>query len=218
GVCVKCGGITGAILNSAAIPEVQAKLVATMAWIGFVVVTALMLAVAVVVMNKRVGTAIVVFFVRLFCKLFRRNYDKLFRKTMRTVTTWQTTMRRYKKSPWIWIANIFLSVVFYFVLYSIPYFIYCAFMGWNAAVWIEVIVLAIIIDMTASFIPLPGGTGLMEISFIFLFGIVVKENIVWALLLYRFISYYLIIIHGFGHELIKIGKNIYKNRKIKETA
>ena len=217
GVCVKCGGITGAILNSAAIPEVQAKLVATMAWIGFVVVTALMLAVAVVVMNKRVGTAIVVFFVRLFCKLFRRNYDKLFRKTMRTVTTWQTTMRRYKKSPWIWIANIFLSVVFYFVLYSIPYFIYCAFMGWNAAVWIEVIVLAIIIDMTASFIPLPGGTGVSDLSFLAVFSSLFTVKMTfWALLLWRVFTYYIFIAHGLvlvGYDFFIGNKRLAKNKE-----
>ena len=217
GVYVKHGGISGAILESADIPVVQANLVATMSMIGFVVVTALMLAIAIVVMNKKVGTAIVVFFVRLFCKIFRRNYDKLFRKTMRTVTTWQATMRQYKKSPWVWIANILLSVTFYFALYSIPYFIYCAFMGWNASVWIEIIVLTIIIDMTASFMPLPGGTGVSDLSFLAVFAsLFTLKMTFWALLLWRVFTYYIFILQGLtiiGYDAFIGNRRLAKNKE-----
>ena len=71
--------------------------------------------------------------------------------------------------------------------------------------------------MASSYIPLPGGTGLMEITFIFLFGIVVGDYIVWALLIWRIISYYFILIHGFSHEMISIGKNLAANREKKEV-
>ena len=71
--------------------------------------------------------------------------------------------------------------------------------------------------MASSYIPLPGGTGLIEISFIFLFGIVVRENIVWALLAWRFLSYYLIVLHGFVHELSGIVKKLIKNRKLNQS-
>ena len=136
---------------------------------------------------------------------------------MRTVTTWQTTMRRYKKSPWIWIANIFLSVVFYFVLYSIPYFIYCAFMGWNASVWLEIIILTIIIDMTASFMPLPGGTGVSDFSFIAVFSsFFLNKTTFWALLLWRIFTYYIFILHGLfllGYDLVIGNKRLAKNKE-----
>ena len=68
-------------------------------------------------------------------------------------------------------------------------------------------------SMASCFLPLPGGTGLMEISFIFLFGMMVGDNIVWALLAFRILSYYLILVHGFTHELISITRNVIKNRK-----
>lgn len=217
GVCINYGGIEGAILANAAVPDVQAKLVASMAWIGFVLITALLLAIAVVIMNKKVGTAIVVFFLRLFCKIFRRNYDKLFRKTMRTVTTWQTTMRRYKKSPWVWISNIFISIVFYFVLYSIPYFIYCAFMGWNTAVWVEIIVLTIIIDLAASFNPLPGGTGVSDLSFLAVFSSLFTVKMTfWALLLWKLFTYYIFILNGLitlGYDFFIGNRRLAKNKE-----
>ena len=72
--------------------------------------------------------------------------------------------------------------------------------------------------MASCFIPLPGGTGMMEVSFIILFGMMLGDNIVWALLFWRFLSYYLVIAHGFIHELSKIISNLMKNKKIKNKV
>ena len=62
--------------------------------------------------------------------------------------------------------------------------------------------------MVGTCLPLPGGTGTMEICYIFLFAIgpySVGENIVWALLAFRLLTYYLVLIQGFIHI---IGENI----------
>lgn len=197
GSCLKAGGITNVILMYSSITPVEAGIVAFMAWVGYIIVAALLLAVAVVVLNKTVGTAIVVFGLKIFCKIFRRNYDKLYRKTMRTVVTWQGTMRRYKKSPWIWIANVILSTLFYAALYSVPYFIYCAFMGWNSQIWLKIILLTIIIDLASSYNPLPGGAGVSDISFLAVFtALFAAKNTFWALLLWKIFTYYIFIAQG----------------------
>ena len=44
------------------------------------------------------------------------------------------------------------------------------------------------------------------------------KKISWGLLLWRFLSYYIILIHGFIHELYKIFKNIAKNKKLKKQG
>lgn len=151
-----------------------------------------------------------------------KNYRLTLKKAMGQVAEYKSSMHYLKKRKLVLLKMILLSLLECLSYAIIPYFVVMAFAGpldMSPILFITICITKYYIcSMASSFIPLPGGTGLMEISFIFLFGIVVKENIVWALLLYRFISYYLIIIHGFGHELIKIGKNIYKNRKIKETA
>ena len=67
--------------------------------------------------------------------------------------------------------------------------------------------------MAGSYIPLPGATGLMEIAFISLYSMYVGDAIVWALLAWRILSYYMILAHGFIHELIHIGKNFVKNKR-----
>ena len=105
-------------------------------------------------------------------------------------------------------------------LASIPFFVTLAltditFVSNYAMIsfWAECLVKYYICYFASAYIPLPGGTGLMEIAFIFLFGVTVSENIVWALLAWRFLSYYLIILHGFIHELRHIIVNLIKNRK-----
>ena len=71
--------------------------------------------------------------------------------------------------------------------------------------------------MAGSYIPLPGATGLMEIAFIALYGEFVGDAIVWALLAWRILSYYLILVHGFVNEIGKIVKNVSKGRKSKNN-
>ncbi len=197
GVLTTHGGITNILISATGVGEAEARIVATMAWVGYAVVGLLLLVIIITILNKRVGTALVVFCIKIFCKIFRKNYDKLFRKAMRTVNTWQTTIRRYKKSPWVWIANILLSIIFYTALFSIPYFIYCAFMGWNASVWLEIIIFTILIELAASYNPLPGGTGVSDLSFLAIFSSLFDAKVTfWALLLWKFFTYYIFIIRG----------------------
>ena len=153
--------------------------------------------IVVVILNKKVGVAIVVGVLRLFCKIFGRNYDKSFRKVMRTVNIWQTTMRRYKKAPLVWISNILFSLTSYLSYYSIPYFIYCAFMGWNIKVWIIIIVLSVIIDLASSSNPLPGGAGVSDLSFLAVFSAMFEvSQQFWALLFWKGLTYYVFIAVG----------------------
>ena len=70
--------------------------------------------------------------------------------------------------------------------------------------------------MAGSYIPLPGATGLMEIAFIALYGEFVGDAIVWALLAWRILSYYLILVHGFIQEVVNISRGMAKSRKLKK--
>ena len=55
-----------------------------------------------------------------------------------------------------------------------------------------------ICDLAVSFIPLPGGSGAAEISFLAIFtSLVPEQTAFWALLFWRLFSYYSFIIQGF---------------------
>ena len=68
--------------------------------------------------------------------------------------------------------------------------------------------------MASVIVPLPGGTGMMELSFMFLFGTpdLLGANVAIGLLVYRILSYYILIIHGFGQTIADTIVNASKNK------
>ncbi len=146
-----------------------------------------------------------------------KNYRQSFQKMLNQVAEYKVSfnfMWKNKKT----LLKILVLCVFECLSYAImPYVIVQAFatnITMSAGLFLVVCISQYYICFMAStVIPLPGGTGIMEIAFIFLFGIVVGDNIVWALLAWRILSYYMIIVHGFINELVHIGINFSKNRK-----
>jgi hypothetical protein len=146
-----------------------------------------------------------------------KNYRKTFKKVLNQVSEYKLSMSYLWKHKKLLFKMILLCLVECLSYAVIPYFVVMAFAQNIELSPILFLVVCIakyyISSMASSFIPLPGGTGLIEIAFIFLYSTTVGDNIVWALLVWRLLSYYLIIIHGFVHELGKIGYNFVKNSK-----
>ena len=102
-------------------------------------------------------------------------------------------------------------------MYSIPYFIFCAFEGWQPAMWSHILTLAVMVDLAACFMPLPGGTGVAELSFVALFSSLFSTgNVFWALIIWRVASYYIYIIQGLLlllYDAIIGNKRLSKNKE-----
>lgn len=152
-----------------------------------------------------------------------KNYRQTFKKVMNQVAEYKASMNYLWKHKLLLLKLILLCIVECLTYAIMPYFVVMAFVSPDQLAGIEPMMFLVICitkyyvcAMASSFIPLPGGTGLMEISFIFLFGLTVgNDSIVWALLVWRLLSYYLIIMHGFVHELGQIFYKLAKNRKNK---
>lgn len=156
---------------------------------------------------------------------------KLVKNYRATLKKWLDQVSEYKSSMSYLMKNkkLLLKMILYSCLESLSYagisfFVVMAFMqkGFlvenNISAWFVLftcIVKYYICSMAGSYIPLPGATGLMEIAFIALYGEFVGDAIVWALLTWRIMSYYLILVHGFVHEVIKIVKSVTKSKRQK---
>ena len=148
-----------------------------------------------------------------------KNYREALKKTINQVAEYKSSMTYLRKHPKLLIKMILLSIVESLSYATLVYFVVMAFspeINTTIAFFFFCIVKYYICAMASSFIPLPGGTGMMEISFIFLF-MELEATIVFALLAWRFLTYYLILIHGFTHEFVRIMKNLHRNRKLKEN-
>ena len=150
-----------------------------------------------------------------------KNYRQSLRKTINQVAEYRNSMKYLLKNKALFFKMIILNILECLSYAMMAYFVARAFVsGGDSATFgflLACLAKYYICYMASCYIPLPGGTGLMEITFIFLFGIVVGDYIVWALLVWRFISYYFILIHGFSHEMISIAKNLSASRKKKEV-
>ena len=149
-----------------------------------------------------------------------KNYRLTLKKVLDQVAEYKVSFKYMWKNKKMLVKMLVLCV-FECLSYAImPYFVTKAFASsieFNELLFFVICISQYYIcSMASCFLPLPGGTGLMEISFIFLFGLIVGDNIVWALLAWRILSYYMILVHGFTHELFHITKNIIKNKKKRE--
>ncbi|MDO5044352.1 MAG: lysylphosphatidylglycerol synthase transmembrane domain-containing protein [Coriobacteriia bacterium] len=90
-----------------------------------------------------------------------------------------------------------LTAIELIAMYSVPFFVICA-LGNTDANYINVLAATSFVNLIATSIPLPGGTGGAEGSFLLFFKpFVIGENTTFAaLIIWRFITYYLPIILG----------------------
>lgn len=106
---------------------------------------------------------------------------------------------------------MFLSVVQLTVYFLIPYFIYRAF-NLDGEL-ISIISAQAFVLMISSFVPLPGGAGGVEISFLAFFRLFFPPNLLnVSILIWRMITFYLTICVGLCFTLWKRDKKSIKNQ------
>ena len=166
--------------------------------------------------GKILGRSLVQWVVRVGYKLhIVKNYRESFDKLMHQVKEYQSSIKYLNKHKGTLFITVFLCLVECLAFSLIPFCVTMAFgkFAFTSSVDIVNCILLCVSQyflslLVGTCLPLPGGTGTMEICYIFLFAIgpySVGENIVWALLAFRLLTYYLVLIQGFIHI---IGENI----------
>ena len=150
--------------------------------------------------SKKVGPAITKGVLKLLSKMrIVKNYEARYEKVMGVVKEYTATVRFFFSNPKVLIPNVIYTLVLLVLTYSLPFVVYCIFEPFNINMWFTFFTIAIVCDLSAAVSPLPGGSGLAEVSFAALaaphFG---PGVIVWAMLIWRFFAYYLVLLHGLG--------------------
>ena len=108
-------------------------------------------------------------------------------------------MQKFFASKGNTLAFLFLSLLEYLIEYSILFFIYSAFNGFDIGVYLDLLSISVIIDLACHSIPLPGGSGLAELSFSTIFASLFASGVLfWALVIWRLITYYSYLFSGLG--------------------
>lgn len=201
--------------TDSAFTEILFSIVKIVAYIGAIINTLYFLVMILVANSKVLGRKVARAFIKVgfrfkFIKNYRRSYDKF----MRQVFEFQNSMQYLKNNVWLLVSTILLTALQSIILATMP-FIVCiaisditfASFGVGLVFWLECVVKYYLCYMAASFIPLPGGTGMNEIVFIILFTPIIGSNfIVWGFLSWRLLTYYATLLQGIVFIVVDIIK------------
>ena len=103
-------------------------------------------------------------------------------------------VRSLLHSGWLVLFTMLLSVIYQAALCSIPYFVLHAFGGTTD--FFTCFVTTVAIYAAVTFVPTPGNAGAAETSFYQVFSSLAGGRVFWAMLVWRFFTYYLFILFG----------------------
>jgi hypothetical protein len=144
-------------------------------------------------------------------KIIRQLEDKLdtFERTIDDYHTAASYISKYKLRA---MGSLLISVVNLSVLYVIPYLIYLSF-GYTEHNIFDMLVMGAFISLAVSYFPLPGAAGASEGGFLLFFGrfFITTGATAVAMLIWRFLTYYLTLI--VGSLLVLFGEVVSIRRK-----
>lgn len=192
------------------------NIVIVLAFVSFMFLALFLTFVILMCLNKKLGHRIVAFIVKLLTKLrIVKNPSAMYLKIMRPTLVFQRKMKKFLSSKGISIGFLVLSLLEYIIEYSVLFFVYSAFNGFDIGVYLQLLSISVIIELACHSIPLPGGSGLAELSFSTIFASLFDTGVLfWALIIWRIITYYTYLFSGLG---IIVYDYAYGKRKIKKS-
>ena len=106
-----------------------------------------------------------------------------------------------------------LSLAGQTALLSIPYFTLRVFGGQTP--YLQALCMCAFVYASTTIVPTPGNAGAAEGSFYLLFEQMEGAGLFWVMLAWRFLSYYIFILLGFGIYAVKLAESTLRSRKRK---
>jgi len=182
--------------------------------VGWFLNFVLIVGVVILSVNQRLGKKIVVWVLRLLQKIkIIKNYEKQYTRVIKTVTDFQATIKNFARTKGTFLILALSSLAYIIISYSMAFLVYSSLVGFfDFSMWPYICLLGLLIDMAASFVPLPGGTGVSELTFTALFAVVLANSamLTWALIFWKFMTYYIYLLQGI---LILAYDNFWGNQK-----
>lgn len=202
--------------------DILIGLLEILAYIGIIVNALFFIAIFIIANSKVVGRSLARGIVRVGYKLkLFKDYRSAYKKIITQVTEYRNSVEYLKKHVLTLIFSILLVLIEILALASIPFVVTISlssvtFLTFSEMFdfWVECLIKYYICYYASSYIPLPGGTGMMEIAFVILFSSIIGSNfIAWGFLIWRLLSYYSIILQGFIITLVDVVKGFFKGKK-----
>lgn len=123
-----------------------------------------------------------------------KNRKKTTEKVEFEVNEYARTVRIILKTKGLFLKTVSLSVLFHTLVSMIPFFVLTAFGG--AVDFLPCFVTTVAVTSAVYFVPTPGNAGAAEGTFFVVFSALSQGYVFWAMLVWRFFSYYVYILMG----------------------
>lgn len=140
-------------------------------------------------------TEIIGLFVKFLAKIrIVKNRKKTTEKAEEEINAYARCVRKILKTRGLFIKTILMSVAFNVLIAMIPFFVLTAFGG--QVDFLPCFVTTVAVTSAVYFVPTPGNAGAAEGTFFVVFSALSSGYIFWAMLVWRFFSYYIYILIG----------------------
>lgn len=123
-----------------------------------------------------------------------KNKNETIKKTEYEVNEYAKCVRKILKTKGLFLKTIVLSLVYHVLVSMIPFFVLTAFGG--QVDFLPCFVTTVAVTSAVYFVPTPGNAGAAEGTFYVVFSALSSGYVFWAMLVWRFFSYYIYIIMG----------------------
>lgn len=205
--------IIGIIINTSRSFVTSPVLLAS-AYIGMVFYVIVPVMVVLFTVMPKVSGSILRFFIRIGHKLrLVKHPDETTVKVLHNMEAYRQSLAALSKTKGLLIMVFIFSMAYQICMCSIPYFVLKAFGAGNA--FIDIFFMCVYTYAAVTYIPTPGNAGAAEGTFYALFKTLKSGNIFWAMLIWRFLSYYMFLVTGVGIYVYNFVKNkrTFRNKK-----
>lgn len=181
--------------------------------ISLVISCLILLVLILFAISKKFMPKCLMFFLKLGQKMHLvKNYHLTFNKCMRTILEYQKSTKFYMTNVWVTVSSLLCSGAIVVIRAFIPFMLYWAFstkVPLDAL--LEIFSKFILVELATKYIPLPGASGMAEISFSTLFASLFSDGtLFWAMLFWRIMNYFIYLLQGI---IVLIYDFAYGNKK-----
>ena len=200
-ISIICFVLGGATVNNAALMS--------LAWIGLLFYAFWPVLVFGMAFLPKPTTRVLQWFARVLARLkIVKNREKALGSIETEIGDYAKCVRRILKTPAVFWGVMAMSLMSNFLISLVPYYVLTAF-GGDVGFW-PCLVLTMAVSSAIYFVPTPGNSGAAEGTFYMVFSALSSGYVFWAMLVWRFFSFYIYIIVG---PLIYLRRQIEKRKK-----
>lgn len=166
--------------------------------IGFIINLVVILVLFSVSFFKKLNTFIICKFIKLLCKIkIVKNYEETQNYIQGHINEFHEGAEKLLENKHTFFKGILINIFGLIIFYLVPLTIIFSFGVFMSINVFEAIIVTAYVMLIGSFVPLPGGSGGLEYSFIAFYAMFIPPGTaVAAMILWRLITYYLGLIFG----------------------